>query len=196
MNARFILAAVLAVVCVLARAARADVPPLPFDVTCDVERSSAVAGPCQPCEATFFDADACERALGPKGLTRHCRSGGITQWTEVWCGAQAAPAVSASAAPVAPSASTTPADVTRARGTDAGGLDGPRSGCSTSRSSSTWPSLAAPAACFLILFARRLRVRRPVKSECGVEVHPARSPSPRVNVTPDPRSRSLHRNPA
>jgi hypothetical protein len=157
MNARFILAAVLAVACVLARAARADIPPPIHDPTCDVERSSAVAGPCQACEAAFLDGDACERALGPKGLTRHCRSGGITQWTEVWCGAQAAPAVSASAVPVAPSAATPPADVTRAPGTGAVGLDGPRSGCSTSRSSSTWPSLAALAACFLVLFARRLR---------------------------------------
>ena len=166
MNARFLLAAVLAVACVLARAARADVPPLTCDPTCDVERSSAVAGPCQACEAAFLDADACERALGPKGLTRRCRSRGITQWTEVWCGAQAAPAVSASAGPVAPSASTTPRDAPRAPGTGPGNVTpapgtgdvgGPRSGCATSRSSAAWPSLAALAACVLVLFARHRR---------------------------------------
>lgn len=155
MNARFVLATVLAVTCVVVRAARADVPPPTHQPTCDSERSSAVAGPCQACEVWFFDADACERALGPKGLIRHCRTRGMTEWTEVWCGAQAAPAAPASAVPVAPSASSSPTDAPATLGT--GGSGGQRSGCAMSASTTVWPSLAALATCALVLFARHRR---------------------------------------
>jgi len=87
----------------LAGASRADLPPSPVEETCDLERSSALAGACQACEADFMDARSCERVLRPLGLHRHCRGFGSLQWTEVWCGAPSAPAA-ASAAPAAPSA--------------------------------------------------------------------------------------------
>jgi hypothetical protein len=181
MSARFVLAGALALAASsLAGAARADVPPSPVEQPCDLDRSSALAGTCQACEADFMDARSCERVLRPLGFHRHCRGLGLLQWTEVWC--RGAPAqAAASAAPSAPAAPLAPATAptgeapeapsASATASNAGGSSpGPRAQAERGAGGAVDPllwTLPAGAVGTLALLAALRRRRRTVASRSG-----------------------------
>jgi len=67
--------------------ARADLAPPPgFVEQCTLEKLEKDGTlTCESCSTYFREADKCERHFANTAFKKHCRAGGASNWTEIWC---------------------------------------------------------------------------------------------------------------
>ena len=73
----------------IAGRARADlVPPREHAEACTLQKQARAGTECLACSAFFGNPEHCSASLASYGFAQSCRTGGASQWSEVWCRAK------------------------------------------------------------------------------------------------------------